>query len=449
MSRRGLAACILASGIVFLDGSVVNVALPAMRADLDAGLAEQQWIVEAYLLTLGALILVGGSLGDLIGRKRVFTVGLVSFGVTSLGCAVAPDAVTLIAGRALQGVAGALLVPSSLAVIMEAYEEPERSAAIGSWTAWTGIAFVIGPLGGGALIEFVSWRWIFAVNAPLVAVALVLLTAIPGRLDECPERARIDWLGGVLGAVGLGGVVYALIERETAYGAAGAAALVAFFVHERRAAAPMLPLGLFAERNFAAGNLTTLAVYGGLGAMGFFVTIFLQEVAGYSPVGAGLALLPITLVLFALSRRAGALAGRVGARWFMAGGPLLCAIGTLMLSRLDAHVDYVADVLPGVLVFGLGLAVTVAPLTSAVLDAAPSRHAGVASGVNNAVARIASLLAIAGVGAIVTAALNGGSFGEVPVSDAADAFRDGLVASAVLLVLGGAVAAAGIRRSPQ
>ena len=324
--RLTLLAAILGSSVVFLDGTVVNVALPAIREDLDAGLAEQQWVVEAYLLTLGSLILVGGSLGDILGRRRVFVWGLVGFGLTSALCAIAPSDVLLIVARALQGIAGALLVPSSLALITAVFPGDERGAAIGSWTAWTGISFVLGPLGGGALIEFVSWRWIFAINVPFVLATLLLVRAgVPeSRDEEAPQR--IDYLGALLvvararrPGVRADRAADLRLERPAGVRAAGRrAGLLALFVwHERRTDHPMLPLGLFRSRNFAIGNLATLLIYGGLGAATFFVTIFLQQVAGYSPIAAGLSLVPITLCMWTLSRRFGALSDRIGPRLLM------------------------------------------------------------------------------------------------------------------------------------
>lgn len=461
--RLTLIAAILGSGVVFLDGSVVNVALPAVREDLGSGLAEQQWIVEAYLLTLASLILVGGSLGDVLGRRRVFVWGLVGFGVTSALCAVAPDAVLLIVARALQGMAGALLVPASLALITATFSSDERGAAIGSWTAWTGIAFVIGPLGGGALIELVSWRWIFAINVPLVLATLWLVRAgVPESRDEDAPQA-IDVTGALLVSLGLAGPVFALIEQPM-YGwadplvwvplIAGFALLAVFVWHERRSAHPMMPLTLFASRNFAVGNLATLLIYGGLGAMSFFVVIFLQQVAGYSAVAAGLALLPITLLMWLLSSRFGALSDRIGPRLLMGAGPIVAGLGMLWLARLGAHVDYVVDALPGVLVFGVGLTATVAPLTNTVLGAVPQSNAGVASGVNNQVARVASLIAIAAVGAIVAAVFEGslGRSGAEPLSGGSadvvaasvDAFRAGMLVSGAFVILGGVISLAGI-----
>jgi EmrB/QacA subfamily drug resistance transporter len=449
--RLTLVACILGSGIAFLDQTVVNVALPAMREDLDMGLSGQQWVVEAYLLTLGSLLLVGGALGDLIGRRKVFSAGLVGFGVTSLACALAPDEVTLVIARAVQGIAGALLVPTSLAIINSAFPEDERGAAIGAWTAWTGMAFVIGPLGGGLLIDQASWRWIFAINVPLVVLNLWLVKkAVPesgggGRLRE------LDFLGAVLCAFGIGLAVYALIERPDlglAIGLAGAVLFAAFLWRESRCERPMVPLRLFGTRNFAWGNLATFLVYGGLGASGFFLTIFLQQAAGYSAIAAGAALMPITIVMWLLSGRFGRLADRFGPRAFMAGGPLLGAVGLAWMATIDTHVEYWTELLPGVLIFGVGLAVTVAPLTMTVLGAAPEDLAGAASGTNNAVARVASLLAIAVVGAIVAAVYEGAGGGGTPLSGAGDAsldaYRAGMMASAALVALGGLVSLAGI-----
>ena len=387
------------------------MALPAIRAELDTGLAAQQWIVEAYLLTVGALLLVGGSLGDLLGRRRVFAAGLVGFALTSLLCALAPGAAALVAGRALQGVAGALLVPASLAIISSSFPPEQRGSAIGSWSAWTGVAFVLGPLAGGALIDLASWRWIFAINVPLVAICLLLLRWVPQDRPAGSWR-EVDLPGAILGACALAGPVYALIEQPVAgWGAprvwaplcAGVVLGAAFLAWEARTARPMLPLALFRSRNFAVGNLATLAIYGALGIVTFLVTIFLQQVAGYSAVAAGAALLPITVVMWMLSKRFGRLSDSIGPRALMGVGPLVAGAGMLWMAQAGATVDYARDLLPGVLLFGCGLAATVAPLTSTVLGAVDERRAGVASGVNNAVARVAALLAIAALGAVVGA----------------------------------------------
>jgi EmrB/QacA subfamily drug resistance transporter len=411
-----LLAAILGSFVAALDATVVNVALPAIEADLGGGLAGQQWVSNAYLLTLGSLILVGGSLGDLYGERRIFTLGVAGFGVVSMVCALAPSIEVLVAGRALQGVFGALLTPSALAVIVTSFPPDERGAAIGSWTAWGGIAMVIGPLAGGWLIDVATWRWIFAINVPfVVATVIIVRMAVPARVREGPQ-VHLDYLGATLCALGLAGPVFALI-REPSVGwsspqvlvpaVLGLALFALFIVHEARTPHPMLPLGLFRRRNFAVGNLETLLMYGGLSAVIFFLVLFLQQVAGYEALQAGLATLPITIVMFSLSRRAGRLADRYGPRWFMGGGPLVGAAGLAMLQRVDANVDYVTELLPALLLFSLGLSATVAPLTATVLSDADEHNAGIASGVNNAIARVAALLAVAALGAVVA-----GQFGS-------------------------------------
>jgi EmrB/QacA subfamily drug resistance transporter len=413
--RLTLLACILGSAMVFLDGTVVNVALPALQRDLGASLSSQQWVVESYMLTLSSLLLVGGSLDDLFDRRAVFAVGVAGFGITSLLCAFAPSVEVLIAGRALQGVAGALLVPSTLALIIATFPPNERGAAIGSWTAWTGISTVVGPLAGGALIDNFSWRWIFAINVvPALATVWLIVRAVP-KPAEPPRGGHVDFLGGLLCALGLGGTIFALIEQPrlgwsdpaiVATGVGGIVCCVLFVVHELRDPDPMLPLSLFRERNFAVGNATTLAMYAGLGGMMFLLGIFVQQVAGYSATEAGAAFLPVTALMFTLSRRFGALADRLGPRAFMCAGPIVAGGGMLLLMRVDANADYVTQLLPALIVFGLGLSLTVAPLTAAVLAAVDDSHSGVASGVNNAVSRVAGLLAIAVLGTFVSAQFN-------------------------------------------
>jgi EmrB/QacA subfamily drug resistance transporter len=413
--RLSLLAAIMGSFVVGLDATVVNVALPAISNDLGGGLAGQQWVSNAYLLTLGSLILVGGSLGDVLGERRVFSIGVAGFGLMSIVCALAPSIEVLIAGRALQGVFGALLTPSALAVIVSAFPPAERGAAIGSWTAWSGIATVIGPLAGGYLVDAASWRWIFAINVPFVlATLMVVAIAVPQRARE-GRRAPIDVPGAVLCALGLAGPVFALIRQPelgwTAPGVlvpavAGLALLGLFLLWESRAPYPMLPLSLFRRRNFAVGNAQTFAMYGGLSITFFLLVLYLQQVAGYDALQAGLATLPTTLVMFALSKQSGRLADRLGPRWFMGFGPLVAAAGLAMLSRIDATVDYWTDILPPLLVFSLGLSATVAPLTATVLADADESNAGIASGVNNAIARVAGLLAIAALGAVVSASFS-------------------------------------------
>ena len=430
---------ILASFVAFLDGSVINVALPAITAEFSSGLSVQQWVVDAYLITLGSLILVAGSLSDLFGRKRILELGLIGFAITSILCAVAPTSEFLIVSRGLQGIAGALLVPSSLALIISTFKGQAQGKAIGSWTAWTGISFIIGPLVGGLLVDAGSWRLIFAINIIPILVTLWLM-----RKLEIPEKARsgtkLDVYGALLCAIGLGGTVYALIEQPN-YGWSsplifipliiGLLSLAVFFWHERRTRHPMLPLGLFSVRNFAIGNLATLAIYAGLSLGTFIIAIFVQQVGGYSATEAGLALIPITLIMFFLSSRFGALAGKYGPRLFMALGPILGAIGFLAMLWVDSSVSYWA-LLPGIVIFGVGLSITVAPLTSAILGAIDDAQAGIGSAINNAVARIAGLLAIAAIGPIIGAQLD------------LDGFYRAVMVTAGLLLAGGIVSAIGI-----
>jgi EmrB/QacA subfamily drug resistance transporter len=427
VKRLTLLACILGSGIVLLDGTVVNVALPSIQRALGGGLAAQQWIVNGYLLTLSALILAGGSLGDVFGERRVFLIGVLGFGGASLLCAVAPSVGVLVGARALQGVAGAALVPSSLAVIVNTFPERERGPAIGSWTAWGAIAGVLGPLAGGELLALASWRWVFVINAPLVLVCAALISvAMPGTQRDAGRageevdgrggsRRRVDVVGGLLAAAGLGGPVFALIEQPRLGWSslavivpllAGVALLGVFVVYESRAADPMLRLGLFRNRNFSAGNVETLAMYAGLAVLFFFLVLFLQQVGGYTPLQSGLTMLPVTIVMFVLSRRFGALADRYGPRLFMGVGPLLAGAGLALFQLVRLPVHFWSEILPGEIVFSLGLSMTVAPLTAAVLGGAERLQAGIASGVNNAVARVAGLLGTAAVGAAVAAAFS-------------------------------------------
>jgi EmrB/QacA subfamily drug resistance transporter len=408
--RLTIIATILGSTIVFLDATVVNVALPAISDDLNAGLADQQWVVEAYALATVSLLLVGGALGDQFGRRRIFELGLIGFGATSVLCAIAPTSAFLIAARGLQGLTGALLVPGSLAILAATFEGAERGKAVGTWTAWTGIATVIGPAGGGAVVEAISWRGIFWVNVPLVIFTVLVTRAhVEESLDPEADRA-IDWLGILLSALGLAGPVFALIEQPS-HGwsdplvfiplIAGVLLFALFVVWESRYRHSMLDLGLFRIRNFAVTNLETLIVYSGLIGAFFFVTLFLQQTVGYSPLAAGFATTPISLILFFLSPVFGRIATSTGPRAPMCVGPIVGGIGLLLLMRVDSNASYVIDVLPGVLIFGLGLSATVAPLTATALNSVAENRVGVASGINNAVSRVAGVLAIAVLGAVV------------------------------------------------
>jgi len=444
-ARYALLATILGSSMVFIDGTVVNVALPAIQHDLGGGLAAQQWVVDAYLLTLGSLILVGGSLGDIFGEVRMFTLGVALFGVASTLCTVAPNSTTLIVFRGIQGVAGALLTPASLAVLTSTFSGAERGAAIGTWTAWSGISTVIGPLLGGWLIGFTSWRVIFLLNVPLALFTVVLVRTQLPRSVRARKAVRVDFAGAALCVAGLGAMVFGFIEQPrlgwgdpTVPGTilGGAALLVGFVVYESRTAMPMLPLRLFRSRNFAVTNVETLAVYGGLSAWGFFLTLFLQQNAGYSPFRAGLATVPLTIGLFLLSRYFGRLSMRFGPRLFMATGPLLGAVSLLALVRLPTHLNYWIDLFPPLVGFAVALALTVAPLTTTVLSDAGPGDAGIASGINNAVARVAGLVAIAVIG--IAAA---GSTDHLSVQG----FHRAMLIVSVLLGIGGTIGAVGIR----
>jgi EmrB/QacA subfamily drug resistance transporter len=417
--QLALISAILASTIAAVDSSAVNVALPAIGRDLGGGFAAQQWVANAYLLTLSALILLAGSLTDRLGERRVFMTGVSGFGIGSAICALSPTIGVLIVARALQGVSGALLTPAALAILVSVFPKEERGAAIGKWTAWGGIGILAGPLLGGEIVDIASWRWIFTINVPIVIVALVIgRTGIPanpprtGRSSAGARQVPIDWTGAVLAAGGLSGISFALIEQPVlgwsdpgVWGAlaAGLALFASFVVFESRARAPMLPLTLFAHRNFSVANAQTFAMYGGIGLLGFFVTIYLQQVAGYSALKSGVTGLVPTVVMFALSARMGRLADRYGARPFLVAGPLLVAAGFALMLRYGTSVSLLTDVLPALLVFSLGLAMTVSPLTATVLADVSESDAGIASAVNNAIARTAGLISVAAVGAIVAA----------------------------------------------
>jgi EmrB/QacA subfamily drug resistance transporter len=400
--RWVLFAAVLGSGLAMLDATVVNIALPQIGADLGADFSGLQWTVNAYTLTLASLILLGGSLGDRFGRRRMFVVGTIWFTLASLLCGLAPNIEALVAARLLQGAGGALLTPGSLALIQASFRPEERARAIGAWSGLGGVAAALGPFVGGILVEL-SWRWVFLINLPFGAlVVFVALRHVPESRDPDMDP-RLDVAGAVLGAVGLAGTTYALVQLgeggptkgAVTAGLVGVASLVAFVLVERRSTHPMLPVDVFASRQFTAANLVTFTVYGALGGVFFLLVLHLQIVAGFDPLLAGLALLPTTAAMLLLSARAGALAQRIGPRLPMTVGPLTCAGGILLMLRIGPGASYVGDVLPAAVIFGLGLSLTVAPLTAAVLAAASVRHAGVASGVNNAVARAAGLLAVA------------------------------------------------------
>jgi EmrB/QacA subfamily drug resistance transporter len=445
VARWTLVASILGSSMAFVDGSVVNVALPSIQADLGGGLATQQWVVDAYLLTLGSLILVGGSLGDIFGESRVFAIGVASFAGASLLCAIAPNAPALIVFRAIQGMAGAILTPASLAMITATFTGTARGNAIGQWTSWTGISFIVGPTLGGWLVDVSTWRVIFLLNLPIALVTLFLLSRLGGMHQKRREDLRVDVVGAILGTAGLGLLVAGFIEQPQRgwtdpliLGAfvGGLALLGAFVAYELRTPMPMLPLRLFRLRNFSVTNIETLAVYGGLSALSTFLTLYLIEFAGFTALHAGLSLLPTTIVMFFLSPRMGRLSMQYGPRLFMALGPIIAGLGVLAYTRLPQHVNYWVDILPALLVFALGLSLTVAPLTTTVLADAGPGDAGVASGVNNAVARIAGLLAIAILGIL---AAGGGDHLTV------HGFHATMGAVSALLVSGGLIGAIGIR----
>jgi EmrB/QacA subfamily drug resistance transporter len=450
-SARGrwlLAAAVLGTGMAFLDGTVVNVALRKIGTDLDASLADLQWVLNAYLLALASLILVGGSLGDRLGRRRVFIVGVVWFAIASAACALAPNPETLIAARAVQGIGAALLTPGSLAMMQGSFRQEDRARAIGVWSGMAGVSTILGPFLGGGLVQTVGWPYIFWINVPIaVAIVVIAIRHVPESRD--PQAARhFDLLGASLGAIGLGAITYALIEAGTRSASTitiaaviGVVTLAAFVSSQRRRANPMVPPALFTSRVFNASNLLTLVVYGALGALSFLLVLQLQVVVGYEPLVAGLATLPITIVMLILSGRSAALAARIGPRIQMTLGPLLCAVGAVLLVRIDADASYWIDVLPGMTLFAFGLVCLVAPLTATVLAAAPDRWAGIASGVNNAIARAGSLLAVAALP--VAVGLTGDDYDD-PI-----AFNDGYQAAmmvcAVLLVLGGIFGWIGLR----
>jgi len=445
--RWVLTAAVLGSAVVSLDATVVNVALPTIGRDFGARVSGLQWTVNGYALTLAALILLGGSLGDRFGRRRVFVIGVIWFGTASLLCGIAPNLTALVLARALQGVGGALLTPGSLAMISASFHPDDRARAIGAWSGLGGIAGAIGPLIGGALLD-VSWRLVFLINLPLTALVVVLaLRQVPESMDTRAPR-HLDFSGAAAGAVGLGGLTYALIEAPDR-GAAGiwfpallgVAALAGFIQIERHSSHPLIPLRIFTARQFTAANLVTFALYAALGSVFFLLALTLQVSVGLGPVAAGAAFLPITVIMLTLSARAGALAGRIGPRRPMTFGPLIVVLALLLMLRIGPGSSYPLEVLPALIVFGLGLALTVAPLTAAVLAAAETRHAGVASGVNNAVARTAGLLAVAI--APIVMGLSGDEYRQ-PIA-LAHGFHRAMLCCAGLVTLSAMIAWLGIR----
>ncbi len=438
-ARGVVAAATLGSGMTLLDGTVVNVALRTMGADLDASLSQLQWITNGYLLSLASLILLGGSLGDRLGRRRVFVIGTVWFALASLLCGLAPTAEVLIVARVLQGIGGALLTPGSLAMIQGAFRAEDRSRAIGAWSGLGGIAAALGPLVGGLLIDHASWRWIFLINLPLAALAVRLAQHWVPETRDPRDRGRFDVGGAVLASLALAGTTWALTDaggRSAVWAAGiGLVAAVSFVVVERRTRAPMVPLGLFADRTFSAANAMTMLVYAALGGILFFLVLQLQIVGGYGALEAGLSTLPITACMLLLAARGGALAQRIGPRVPMTLGPLVMAAGTLWLFGVGPEVVWWRDVAPGLTVFGLGLALMVAPLTATVLAAAPDEVTGTASGINNALARAGSLLAVAALPMAV--GLAGDDYRDPTRLD--PAYGSAMLACAVLLALGGVI----------
>jgi EmrB/QacA subfamily drug resistance transporter len=452
--RWALAAVILGSGAAFLEGSVVNVALPAIGRDLDLDLGGLQWVINAYLLSLSALMITGGSLGDLFGRRRIFVAGLIAFAFTSLLCALAPTGTVLIGARVLQGAAAALLVPASLAIVEASFAPEDRGAAIGAWSGWSGISSLIGPFAGGWLVDATSWRLVFAV------VVLVALAAAWLGVRHLPEsrasvEGRPDWQGSVLISLSLASATYALVEAGgrgltdplvAAAALSGGVLLVLFLFVEHRLSNPMLPLGIFRSRQFSGANASTLANYLAIGAMFFFLSLQLQDVLGYSALAAGAASLPATVIMLLFSPLAGRLGQRIGARTPMTIGPIVLALGLVMLSQVDAGDDYLTAVFPGVVTFGIGMTIFVAPLTTTVLGAVPSQHAGLASAVNNAVARLAQLLASAALpaaaGLSASTAVGPGAF--------SDGYQTAMLIAAGIAAMGGLIVWVTIRgRDPR
>jgi len=433
-------AMVLASGMAFLDGSIVSLALPAIDRELDAGVVGLQWTVNGYTLTLAALILVGGSLGDRLGRRRIFIVGVTWFALASILCAAAPSIEVLVAARALQGIGGALLTPGSLAIISASIDPADRGRAIGVWAGLAGVTTAIGPLVGGWLVDTVGWRWVFWMNIPLaLAIVVISFRHVP---ETKGSQERIDVGGAVLTVASLTFLTYGLVAQQWLPSIAGVAILIAFVLHQRRTPHALVPLELFADRVFTAANICTFAIYGALTGVFFLLVLQLQYVSGYSPLEAGLATLPPTILMLLFSARAGALGQRLGPRWPMTFGPFIMALGLLLYLRIDGDPHFVLDVLGGGVVFGIGLTLLVAPLTTAVLASAPADQTGIASGINNAVARTAGLIAVAALPPI--AGIAGSDFASPEVFS--PGFRTGTLICAAMLAVAGLLAAALIQK---
>lgn len=449
--RWVLLATVLGSGLAMLDATVVNIALPTIGKDFGAGLSSLQWVVNAYTLTLAGFLLLGGALGDLFGRRRVFLIGVAWFAGASVLCAIAPGTEALIAARALQGMGAAMLTPGSLAILEASFVQEDRAAAIGAWSGLGGVMTAIGPFLGGWLVESASWRWIFLINLPFAAVVLFVgIRHVPETRNEQAEH-QIDIAGAILAVLGLAGVVGGLTSGpEAGWSSPGALVplvggiilLAAFIGVEQRTTHPLVPLGIFKSTQFTSANLVTFVVYAALAGSFFLLPIQLQTVVGFSPIASGAALLPITVIMLFGSARAGRLATRIGPRIPMSVGPIIAGTGLILMTRIGVSSSYVADVLPGVIVFACGLALTVAPLTATVLGAAPEQYAGVASAVNNDVARTAGLIAVAVLPPL--AGISNADFGN-PTSFS-DGFHLAMVIAGATLMAGGVLAWATIRR---
>jgi EmrB/QacA subfamily drug resistance transporter len=452
--RWVVVATVLGSGMASLDATVVGIALPRIGKEFHSGVSSLQWVVTAYTLTLAAFLLLGGTLGDHYGRRRVFAFGVVWFAVASAGCAAAPTSTILIAARALQGIGAALLTPGSLALLQSSFEPADRARAIGAWSGFGALANASGPIVGGYLLSVGSWRWLFLLNLPLAVLVLVVTRRHVPESTDSTASGRIDLPGAVWAVVALSTLTYGLIEApDSGWGSAsvvgclgvGVIAAAGFIVTERRSTAPMLPPSMFLARQFAATNAVTFLLYGALGGALFLLPVVLQQVAGYSPLDAGLTLLPVTVLMFSLSARSGRLAARIGPRLQMSVGPLVAGIGLLLLVRLTSDHSYLSGVFPGVLLLGCGLVITVAPLTSTAMSSAPGEHAGLASAVNNDVARAAGLFAVAVLP--VVSGLTGDAYLH-PVAFA-HGFRIASVIAAVMCALGAILAALTIRNGVE